>query len=254
MNNSKVLEFASEARKNGKKVALISITETNGASPASLGQVMAVSEEGEACGTVGGGASENAARLKAVEAMKRGESFFTFSFDLAESGMICGGSISGFGNVFGIHHRLVIFGGGHISRCVAPIAVTAGFSVTVVEERQEMESFFSNVEFIQSLPQEYSQNVKLDNKTYVVICTHGHTQDQAALEFCLKHDLPYVGMIGSKKKVAAIFENLGISGEKVHAPIGLDIAREIPGEIAVAIVAEILSVKNRGRQKTSILL
>ncbi|MCL2398621.1 MAG: XdhC/CoxI family protein [Defluviitaleaceae bacterium] len=254
MNTDDVLQFTAEMQKQKGKVALITITGVTGSTPAGIGQMMAVTSKGESVGTVGGGAAEHALKQKAVQAIEEGKAFFTFSFELSETGMVCGGTVSGFGNVFGIQHRVVIFGGGHIARCIAPIAAVAGFDVTIVEERAEMESFFSgsinaNVRFILSHPGEYEDKISLDKNTYVVITTYGHQADQAALNFCINKDLAYLGMIGSKRKIEVIKSTLDFSEKVVkhlYAPIGLDIASEKPGEIAVGIVAEILAVKNKG--------
>jgi xanthine dehydrogenase accessory factor len=85
-----------------------------------------------------------------------------------------------------------------------------------------------------------------------VICTRGHKTDDEALRYCLTKKLNYLGMIGSEKKVAALFDNLRAQGveqaelNRIYAPVGLDIADALPAEIAVAILAEIVLVKNKG--------
>ena len=85
-----------------------------------------------------------------------------------------------------------------------------------------------------------------------MICTRGHNTDDEALRYCLTKNLKYVGMIGSKTKVTALFSKLRDEGfaqeklESIYTPIGLDIAATIPAEIAVAILAELLLIKNEG--------
>ena len=256
MNYDDILQFAADMQQQGEKVAIITVTEFTGSTPSSVGQIMAITSNGESKGTIGGGASEYALKQQAVKAMEDNQSFFTFSFELSEAGMICGGGMSGFGSVFGIQHRVVIFGGGHISQHVAPIAAISGFDVTVVEDRAEIEPFFyditstyPNIRFILSTPEEYADKINLDKNTYVVIATYGYKPDQAALEYCANKDVAYLGMIGSNRKLETIKSNLKISSElnkHFYAPIGLDIASEKPGEIAVGIVAEILAIKNKG--------
>src|SRR5204863_3857197 len=85
---------------------------------------------------------------------------------------------------------------------------------------------------------------------YVVIVTRGHTNDLDALRALAPRDLRYLGLIGSRAKVARIYDELtanGMSAEllkRVHAPIGLDIGAVTPQEIAVSILAELIAVKH----------
>lgn len=250
-----IFAFITEKTGEGKKVALATVTKTSGSSPASVGQMVAVTANGDTAGTVGGGASEYRVIQQAMEALQSGKQIFEFSFDHAENGMVCGGGMSGFGNVIGNEVRLLIFGGGHVAQSLAPLAVAAGFSVTIVEDRAELAKEFSGVNYIVSTPESFAQDISVTEKTYAVICTRGHRTDDAALRFCLEMPLPYIGMIGSVKKVKTLFAELekeNISEEKratIYAPIGLDIASEAPAEIAVSILAEIIMLKNNGTLK-----
>lgn len=250
-----ILALAQAQVAKGGQVALVTVTETHGSSPASAGQLMAVLPGGETAGTVGGGATEFQLIARAVDAMKNGERVFRFSFDHAENGMVCGGGMSGFGNVLGSGNRLYIFGGGHVGQALAKVAALTGFFTTVVEDRPELEPDFSDlqgVEYVVSDPGDYHGHLMLPAAAYAVICTRGHRTDGDALRFCLNHSLRYIGMIGSAGKVSALFAALrgeGYSQERldsVYTPIGLDIARAVPAEIAVAILAEILLIKNGG--------
>ena len=248
-----VISFAAQKAAEGKKVALVTVTETGGSSPASAGQMIAVLADGSTAGTVGGGASEYQIIQKALEAIKNGERIFKFSFDHSEYGMICGGSMAGFGNVLGSQAGLCIFGGGHIAQYLARIAVQSGFCVTVVEDRPEFASSFEHIRYVACGPQEYATADPLSVSDYAVICTRGHKTDGEALRYCLSRKLAYLGMIGSEKKVTTILDNLRAEGvqqaelDRIYAPIGLDIADALPAEIAVAILAEILLVKNKGK-------
>jgi len=248
-----VITFAAQKAAEGKKVALVTVTETSGSSPASAGQMIAVLADGSTAGTVGGGASEYQIIQKALEAIKNGQRIFNFSFDHSEFGMICGGSMAGFGNVLGNQPNLCIFGGGHISQCLARLACQSGFSVTVVEDRPEFASGFETARYVICKPEEYKTTDPASNSDYAVVCTRGHKTDGEALRYCLAKNFEYLGMIGSGKKVAALFDALREEGveqkelDRVYAPIGLDIADALPAEIAVAILAEILLVKNKGK-------
>ena len=247
-----ILAFAQENLAQGKKLALVTVTETNGSSPASAGQMMAVLADGSSAGTVGGGASENQIKEKAIEAIKNNEKVFSFSFDHAEIGMVCGGSMKGYGSILGEENHLFIFGGGHIAQCLAPLALRTGFFVTVIEDRPEFENEFPNAHYLVCKSENYEKEIQLSGEAYVVICTRGHKSDEDALRFCLGKSTKYLGMIGSSKKVETLFEKLRKDGYKeetlknIYSPIGLDIASQIPAEIAVAIMAEMLLVKNDG--------
>jgi len=187
-----------------------------------------------------------------MKSLKNGEKTFEFSFDHAESGMVCGGSMSGYGNILGDESCLYIFGGGHIAQHLAPLAAATGFFVTVIEDRPEFESQFPNVRYLVCKPENYETEIQFQGQAYIAICTRGHKTDAEALRFCLSKPHKYLGMIGSSKKTNTLFENMrqdGFAGEtlkNIYAPIGLDIAHSVPAEIAVSIMAEILLVKNNG--------
>ena len=248
-----VLSFAARKSAQGEKVALVTVTETSGSSPASPGQLMAVLADGSSSGTVGGGASEYRLIKQAAQAIKDGVTVFEFAFDHAEEGMTCGGSLKGFGNVLGNQASIALFGGGHIAQCFAKIAVLTGFNVTVIEDRPEFASYFEDVRYLVCEPDEYETKGAISGCDYAVVCTRGHRTDSDALRYCMTKPLKYLGMIGSGKKTATVLQAMRDSGvpghelERVYTPIGLDIASAIPAEIAVAILAEILLVKNGGK-------
>ena len=159
--------------------------------------------------------------------------------------------------VLQVFPRLVIFGGGHLSRALCTMASLCRFRVEVVDDREE---FANKARFPEAarafhLPgyRNISEIVGLDSHTYVVIATRGHRFDETVLGQVVDFDLPYIGMVGSRQKNAIVFERLqekGISAERlkrVHAPIGLPIHSETPEEIAVSILAEIIQA--RGSRK-----
>ena len=147
--------------------------------------------------------------------------------------------------------KLVIFGGGHVGRDLARVASGLNFHIVIVDDRPEiLAGYTPPIETILTDGQ-YKQNYPIiDNNTYVVIVTHGHKCDREVLQKVIDCGCVYIGMIGSKNKVAktfALLEEAGISKEslaKVHSPIGLDIGAEGPYEIAVAIAAEIIGVRS----------
>jgi xanthine dehydrogenase accessory factor len=148
---------------------------------------------------------------------------------------------------------LYIFGAGHVSRYLATLANLVDFSVTVIDDSEDFarKENFPDAEAVFAVPFEESFNfLNFTGEEYVVIVTRGHKSDALCLEEVLKRPFRYVGMIGSKRKVKAVFEYLKNKGyeesllNKVHAPIGIEINSETPQEVAISIVAEL--IKERG--------
>jgi xanthine dehydrogenase accessory factor len=148
-----------------------------------------------------------------------------------------------------------IFGGGHVSQQLAPLAKGVHFKVVVIDDRQMFanRARFPEVdEIIVSEFEKCFEKLTIDDSSYIVIVTRGHLYDGLVLEEAVKTDARYIGMIGSKKKIRTLYQNLlakGVSKErlnKVHAPIGLEINSETPEEIAVSIVAELIKVRGTG--------
>jgi xanthine dehydrogenase accessory factor len=149
---------------------------------------------------------------------------------------------------------LYLFGAGHISTFVAPLATTVGFSVAVIDDREEFANrkrFPSAADILVMPFAEAFKQIRMTSSSYLVIVTRGHMHDLAVLRKAVDTPYAYLGMIGSKRKIKIIFDALRQEGvsennlKKVHAPIGLDIGGETPEEIAVSIVAELIQTRNR---------
>jgi xanthine dehydrogenase accessory factor len=147
---------------------------------------------------------------------------------------------------------LYIFGGGHVSTQIIPLASRVGFKVEVIDDRPEFADAgkFPDAAKVHHLPFEgVLDKVPVDESSYLVIVTRGHIHDKTVLEQCLRTNARYIGMIGSRRKKAMIYEKLLEEGftkedlDRVHAPIGLEIGAETPEEIAVSIVAELIQVR-----------
>jgi xanthine dehydrogenase accessory factor len=145
-----------------------------------------------------------------------------------------------------------IFGAGHISQQLSPLAKRVHFKVVVIDDREmfaNKERFPEADEVIVSEFEECFDRLSIDESSYVVIVTRGHLYDGFVLEQAVKTNARYIGMIGSKKKIRALYKNLmemGVPKEalnRVHAPIGLDIHSETPEEIGVSIIAELIKVR-----------
>ena len=147
--------------------------------------------------------------------------------------------------------HLVIFGAGHVSKAIAEIANVLEMKVTVIDEREEVlnrDRFNHGEELILEPYSSFLSKESPFFRPYYIIVTHGHTYDRACLEWCLRSNYAYLGMIGSKGKVSSTFSLLKENGfteedlKNVHAPIGLSIGAVTPEEIAISILSEIISI------------
>ncbi|MGI6031271.1 MAG: XdhC family protein [Eubacteriales bacterium] len=149
--------------------------------------------------------------------------------------------------------QVVILGGGHISKALCTLLDLLRWPVTVVEDRAEFarQERFPQARVQQMEFSEYFAQPQQPGNWYYVIATRGHAHDALCLEAILRRPFGYVGMLGSRKKIArtrALMEEKGIATEvfdRVHTPIGLDIGGQTPEEIAVSIAAEMIQEKNR---------
>jgi xanthine dehydrogenase accessory factor len=155
---------------------------------------------------------------------------------------------------------LLIAGGGHVGQAVALAADIAGFDVTVIDDRPEFTdpALFppQTATRCGDIPRQIAA-LSAPGQTYIVIVTRGHKLDAATLEACIHAPVAYIGMIGSKRKVALLRENFVESGlatqeefDRVFSPIGLDIGAVTVPEIAASITAELIAVRRRGTSKT----
>jgi xanthine dehydrogenase accessory factor len=148
---------------------------------------------------------------------------------------------------------LYLFGAGHVSQAVSKIAKLADFEVTVVDDREELansERFPDATVIIVGGLHEAVTCLDFSDNEYVVIVTRSHEQDAAVLERVLQRPTRYIGMIGSRRKAAAILNDMRKKGfdekdlERIHTPIGIPIDAETPEEIGVSIVAELIAERN----------
>lgn len=242
-----------------EQVAIATITRATGSAPRGVGTMMGVLKDRKIIGTIGGGSLENHIIDLSVKALKSGKSeSHNLRLDAKEIGMICGGEVDVFIDVYKNKPRLMIFGGGHVGFALYEQAILLDFDVAIFDDREEFlnqERFPQASELVLGDVEETAKDYKIDNNTYIVVVTRGHKCDQEALEMVVNSNAAYIGAMGSKKKVIEMMEHLkekGFGGDvlkKVYAPIGLDIASEEPKEIAVSIMSEILLVKNKGNEK-----
>jgi xanthine dehydrogenase accessory factor len=222
----------------GPNAALCTSLAAAGADAASKALVFA---DGAMVGSVGDPAADAALSAAARAQIERGES---------KTVAVAGRDV--FIDVVARRDRLFIVGAVHIAVCLCAMAASAGFSVTVIDPRERLNSRerFPDAEaLLVGWPDDELRRFALDDSAFIAILTHDEKFDDPSLDIALRAHPRYIGAIGSKKTHAARRERLTASGfsrdaiDSVRAPIGLDIGAQSPEEIAVAILAEMIATK-----------
>jgi xanthine dehydrogenase accessory factor len=255
--NQEVFAAVTDALDRGEAAALVTIVSTTGSTPQRVGAKMLVFGDGRIIGTIGGGCYENDAFWKAKDSIaNRKPQLVHYELDddfAQESGLVCGGQMDVYIEPIEPSPELYIVGAGHVGFHLARVAHEVGFRVHVADDREKFansERFPNAVEIIVEDIPAWIARTTLPPHAYAVIVTRGHTNDLEALRALAPRELRYLGLIGSRAKVARIYEQLvedKMAPEAlahVHAPIGLDIGAVTPQEIAVSILAELIAVKH----------
>ncbi len=260
---------ARELAENGESFVVAEIVESAGSAPRKKGAWMMLAPNGEWFGTVGGGTLEaEVQKLCRQVWQKQGECTEHFCLDREQSGsldMRCGGDVTvhvaylrpedakQFLKSIRADSTAYLFGGGHVSLALEPVLRYVGFETVVCDDREEYANRdrFPQAKAVHVIS-DYGHafdGLHMDESSYLVIVTRGHMGDYEVLQSALRQPCAYIGMIGSRKKVAdtmALLEQEGFSREqlsRVHSPIGLKIGGETPEEIAVSICAEMIAVR-----------
>ena len=279
--------FAEAARRSAARepFVLCSVIATSRSAPREAGAKMIVGADGTIAGTVGGGPLEASAIFEAGRRLREGAGPAVLDFALSAAGdradvvgegkgraaaeddalalgMKCGGEVSLFLDVVRPSPRLLIYGAGHVGERVAALATEAGLHTTVVDDRP---GFVSRERFPRAaelrcvdLAQDPQGGLEPGPEDFVVIVTRCHDLDEGVLQAALQTRARYIGLIGSRRKVAVILRSIERrTGHdprrdlRLHAPIGLRLGDKTPGEIAISILAEVLLVKSAGRLEHS---
>jgi xanthine dehydrogenase accessory factor len=251
-----VYEELLRLRKLGQKCAIATIVQVRGSIPSYESAKLLVREDGSMTGTIGGGCVEaevwNAAR-EVIETEQPRHLSFNLGQDAAyDNGLICGGQLDIFVEPVLPVPGAFIFGGGHISKSLSKVASLAGFSTTIVDNRES----FANAERFPEAAAIYADEyedvfprLSINETSYIVIVTRGHRDDMRVLRWAVATNARYISMIGSKRKVINVVKELEGEGvaadsfERVFAPMGLEIGAVSPEEIAVSVVAEMIAVR-----------
>ncbi len=245
-----VLRIAIERAAGGEDLVLVTVVGVGGSAPPRVGFRMLVT--GADCqGTVGGGNLEHEAIRMARELLAAGGGPRLEHLDVADLDMSCGGEVTLFFEPFRAAPALWIFGGGHVAKALVPMAAATNWRVTVADNRAEFADPARFPEAAATVSAPYLEAAaKVPAGAFVVIVTHGHAHDEELLGVMARIEpkLPYIGMIGSARKIAEILSRLraaGVeTGDNIQTPIGLDLGGDTPGEIALCIAAQIQGLRH----------
>ena len=251
-----IYEEIVKLRREGRRGAVATIVSVRGSIPSFRTAKMLVRDDGSIEGTIGGGCVEADVWQAAREVMEE-EKPRTLTFNLNQNpkydtGLVCGGTLDIFIEPVLPVPVLYLFGAGHVAVNLYKVAHNAGFDVIVVDDRETYANRERFPEAREIHAEDFDQTMaKLapNESAYIVIVTRGHRDDMRVLRWAVQTPARYIGMIGSKRKVIAIYHELEKEGlppelfNRVHAPVGLDIGAVTPEEIAVAITAELIALR-----------
>ena len=233
-----------EAYQGGASVALASVIRAGGGS-APEGAKLFIREGGATEGTLGSPDLDRDAVHKAMALMVHGKNEYVAHENGAEY----------FVEAYTTPPQIVVCGGGHVSKAIAPLAKKLGFRVFITDDREEFanKERFPEADILMPLkPEDALPQLPINPNTFIVVATRGHRYDNVALEAAARTSAKYVGLMGSRRKTILIYEDLirnGVPIERVReirSPVGLDIRARTPEEIAVSIISEILMFRLGG--------
>jgi xanthine dehydrogenase accessory factor len=243
------------ARRGGVNVVLATVVRTQGSVPRRAGAKMLVYPDGHFLGTIGGGEMESRV-LEAVPRLLRNGQPDILHYELADPTRgdpgVCGGQVDIFMEPILPQPTVLVIGCGHVGQAVADLAHWLGFRVVVSDDRAELcspEAIPQADEHLVLPPDRVAEQAPLHSRTYVAVVTRGVPFDVALLPALLESAVPYIGVIGSRRRWETARKELRAQGvddealSRVHSPIGLELGAETPREIAVSILAQIVAVQ-----------
>ena len=237
---------------SGDPVVLATVVETGHATPTHGGAKMLVYGDGRSSGTVGGGAVEAVVTADALEAIDAGRGRLAH-YDLEQLGM-CPGELTVYLEPHLPPPTVLVIGCGHVGRAVVELAHWAGFRVVAVDDRPELVTrklLPDADELFAGPPAETLARIRFTERTHAVVTTRNTDIDLELLPLLLAEPIGSIGVLGSKRRWERTRTALlagGLAAEqlgRVKTPIGLDLGARTPREIALSILAELLTLRPR---------
>ena len=238
-------ELTVDAYNGGPPVAIVNVVDTDDPDVTPVGAKMLVREDGSHDGSIGTSSTTSTLVSQARQLMAMGKNDY-YRFD---GGLHC------YIEAYTTPPTMVLIGGGHVSKAIAPVAKSVGFRLFVFDDREEFANYDRFPEADNVAVGDYRDGYEalpINANSFIVIATRGHQFDDAALTGALRTPASYVGLLGSKRKTILIFEELLASGfsadelRRVNAPIGLDLGGRTPEEIALSVVSEVVAFRLGG--------
>ncbi len=253
---------AMEAR---EPLALATIVGPHRVDPGLLGRKLLVREDGRFEGSLGARSLDERVAVASRELMTSAKPTRRLSLALspeecAEAGLAAGTKLDVFVEALLPPPTLLVVGAGHVAQPVAQLGKMLGFHVAVVDDRASFANRERFPDADQLIVADYGEALArfpITPSTFVVLVTRGHRHDEESLRQIIGSRAAYIGMIGSRRRVAAVLNHMEEDGfpveqiRRVYSPIGLRIGAETPAEIAVSILAEITYVRRRGQPHPS---
>lgn len=239
---------------SGQRGVLCTIVRTEGSTPRKAGAKMLLRADGTMFGTIGGGSIEFDVMEKARKLIKTNDSVL-LRYELEDDlGMHCGGHMEVYMEPVGAADKLYIFGAGHVGKALARLVNGFGFWVTMIDERPGIFNSVNDLP-VKCLEKNYFEAIDelpFDESTYVVVVTPKHSFDEEITARVSKLPCAYLGMIGSKAKIALarkrFKEEFWLTDnqiDQIDMPIGIPFMVETPEEICISIIARLIDVKNK---------
>jgi xanthine dehydrogenase accessory factor len=245
-------------QRQGHDVVVCTVVRTRGSVPRHVGARMVVHADGSLEGTVGGGELEERVRQQALEVLEqRKPRVVEHGLQDAAAGDagVCGGTVEVYLEPLTQRPTLLVIGAGHVGRALVHLGHWLGFHVVVSDDRPThcTPEAVPGADEYRAVPiGELTRTLRIHRDTWIVMPTRGMPLDVEGLPFLLDAPFGYLGVIGSRRRWAAVRKQLlerGVRDEqldRVHAPMGLELEAETPEEIAVSVLAEILMLRNGG--------
>ncbi|MBN2148032.1 MAG: XdhC family protein [Anaerolineales bacterium] len=251
-----IFEALAELEQRDEAAALCMIVRTRGSTPRHTASKMLVYPDGQILGTVGGGEIENRVIAAGMQALKDGRPRlleYQMNDPARGDAGVCGGQVEVYVEPIQPRPVMVVIGSGHVGKAVAHLAHWLNFRVVVNDDRPEFctpEAVPDADAYFPVAMADLPAHLKITPWTYLVLTTRGVDVDVPGLPALLESPAAYIGVIGSRKRWVTTCKQLveaGVSEEslaRVHSPIGLKLGAETPEEIAVSIMAEIITLRS----------